>query len=200
MQTNHEIQSSLSFPSYPHAASRSNSVPSTTATRSEAPAEPGADSFKKDILIQLGISPELSNRTDHGLHHAYEKYKAYLQACKTYGEMTVNKSWVGGRLTGADIIQLFISKSYFHSHYKKFFSKVSNYPDMVDWLEGNPNALADGDLWGEEKGSYTFKDLEKYMEKHETMKKKKKKGKDDKGEGGSRKPGDKKKKKKQVND
>jgi len=81
-------------------------------------------------LIQLGVSPDLSDRTDGGLHQAYEKYKAYLQACKTYGEMISNKSWVGDKLTGADIIQLFISKSFFHSHYKIFFSKVSNYPDL----------------------------------------------------------------------
>ena len=153
-----------------------------------------------EILDQLGLSPELCNRTDGGLRHAYEKYKAYLQACKNYGEMTANKSWVGDRLTGADIIQLFISKSYFHSHYKKYFSKVSNYPDMVDWLEGSPNAPSDEDLWGEEKGNYTFKDLEKFIGEHEKkkmMKKKEKGDKSDKGEGGSKKAGD--KKKKQVN-
>ena len=92
------------------------------------------NSFKKGILIQLGVSPDLSDRSDGGLCQAYEKYKAYLQASKTYGEMMSNKSWVGDKLTGADIIQLFISKSFFHSHFKKFFSKVSNYPDLVDWL------------------------------------------------------------------
>lgn len=182
--------------------SHSTSVLSTIHTGSETPAEPSSNSFKKEILIQLGISPDLYDRTEGGLHHAYEKYKAYLQACKTYGEMTADKSWVGDRLTGADIIQLFVSKSFFHSHYKRFFSKVSNYPDMVEWLENSPDAPFDGDLWGEEKGSYNFKDLERFMEEHEKKKKiKKRKGKGDtadKAEGGSKKAGD-KKKKKQVN-
>ena len=108
------------------------SVLSTTGTRPETPVESGLNSFKKEILIQLGISPDMSDRTDSGLCHAYEKYTLYLQVCKTYGEKMANKSWVGDRLTGADIIQLFVSKSFFHSHYKKFFSKVPNHPDMVE--------------------------------------------------------------------
>jgi hypothetical protein len=166
------------------------------ATQSEAPGDPGLNSFKMDILIQLGVAPDLSDRCDGGLHQAYEKYKAYLQACKTYGEMISNKTWVGDKLTGADLIQLFISKSYFHSHYKKFFSKVSNYPELVDWLEGNPEAPSDIELWGEEKASYTFKDLEIFLEEHGRKKKKGKQVKGDRAEGGSKGTGDKKKKKK----
>ena len=157
------------------------------------------NSFKKQILIQLGVSPDLSDRTDGGICQAYEKYKAYLQACKAYGEMISNKSWVGDKLTGADIIQLFVSKSFFHSHYKKFFSKVSNYPDLVDWLEGDPGAPSDKDLWGEEKVIYTFKDLESFLEVHGRKKKKGKHVKDDKVEGGSKGAGDKKKKKQVKN-
>lgn len=201
------------LPNYPrgysHSGSRSTSVHSGTATRAEVPAEPGLNAFKKEILIQLGISPELSVRSnDGGLRPAYQKYKAYLQACKTYEEKIIDKSWVGNKLTGSDIIQLFISKSYFHSHYKKHFSKISNYPQMVDWLEGGPNAPADEDIWAEVKGSYNFKDLGAYIEEQEKMMKRtKRKGKgkgksdkgDDKDEGGSKKVGEKKKNKKQVN-
>jgi len=154
---------------------------------------------KKQILIQLGVDPDLADKSDGGLRQAYAKYKAYLQACQTYSEMKSNKSWVGDILNGADLIQLFISKSFFHSHYKKYFSKVSNYPDLVDWLEGDPGAPPDKDLWGEEKASYTFKDLEAFLEECERKKKKKgKQVKDDKDEGGSKEAGDKKKKKKQV--
>ncbi|KAF8238234.1 hypothetical protein L208DRAFT_1213958, partial [Tricholoma matsutake] len=129
-------------------ASHSTSVHSTMATWSETPGDPGLNFFKKEILIQLGVSPDLSDRSDGSLCQAYEKYKAYLQAYKTYGEMMSNKSWVGDKLMGADIIQLFILKSFFHSHYKKLFSKVSNYLDLVDWLEGDPGAPSDEDLWG----------------------------------------------------
>ena len=114
--------------------------------------------------------------------------------------MIADKSWVGGKLTGVDLIQLFVSKSYFHLHYKKFFSKVSNYHDLADWLEGSPDAPSDVDIWGEEKGSYHFKDLERFMEEHDRkmkMKKKVKGNKSNKGEGGSKKAGN--KKKEQVN-
>ncbi|KAF8232276.1 hypothetical protein L208DRAFT_1273084, partial [Tricholoma matsutake] len=85
---------------------------------------------------------------------------------------------------GADIIQLFVSKSFFHSHYKKFFSKVLNYPDLVDWLEGNPGAPSDEDLWGEKKASYMFKDLETFLEEHGRKMKRGKRVKGDKVEGG----------------
>ena len=195
------------LPIYPyrHSGSRSASVHSATATRAEIPAEPGPNAFKQQILIQLGIPPELADRSnDGGLRLAYQKYKAYLQACKTYEEKITDRSWDGDKLTGADIIQLFISKSYFHSHYKKYFSKVSNYPDMVDWLEGGPNAPSDEDIWGEVKGSYNFKDLGAFIEEQEMkMKRMRRKGKgkgkgDKEAEGGSKKAGD-KKKKKQVN-
>ena len=199
---------------YPHSGSRSASVHSTYKAQSGTPANPDSSS-KREILIQLGISPGLCERADGGVRHAYQKYKAYLEACKTYAELMADSSWVGDRLTGADLIQLFVSKSFFHSHYKRFFSKISNYPDMVDWLEDIPGACSDEDIWGEEKGNYNFKDLEKYMEEHGKKKTKKKKGKSDGGskkgndnkgknnradkeEGGSKKAGD-KKKKKQVN-
>jgi hypothetical protein len=82
-------------------------------------------------------------------------------------------SWNGNKLTGADLIQLFVSKSFWHSHYKPLFSKVSNYPDMLKWLDGEKDRLSDEDLWGYKKGSYNFKDLKVYMEN--TMKKGKRK-------------------------
>ena len=41
----------------------------------------GADSFAARILSQLGIPAHMADRSDHGLHVAYEKYKAYLDAC-----------------------------------------------------------------------------------------------------------------------
>ena len=96
-------------------------VHSTTATRPETPGDPGLNSFKKQILMQLGVSPDLSDRTEGGIRQAYEKYKAYLQACKAYGEMTSNKSWVGDKLTGADIIQLLFQNPFSTPNTRIFF-------------------------------------------------------------------------------
>jgi len=49
-----------------HTGSHSTSALSTTGTRPETPVESGLNSFKKEILIQLCISPDMSDRTDSG--------------------------------------------------------------------------------------------------------------------------------------
>jgi hypothetical protein len=165
-------------------------VPITRSTASDA------DSFAVGILTKLGISAHMADRNDRGLHVAYEKYKAYLDACRTYEREVADGSWSGGKLTRADLIQLFVSKSFWHSHYKPLFSKVSDHPEMVKWLEGDEGRLSDVALWGYKKDSYQFKDLGAYLEQNEKKKGKGKgKVKDDKsGASGSSK----KKKKKDI--
>ena len=151
-----------------------------------------ADSFKAGVLSQLGISAHMADRGERGLHVAYEKYKAYLDACREYERKVADGSWSGGKLTGVDLIELFVSKSYWHSHYKPFFSMISDHPDMVRWLEGDSDRLSDEVLWGYKKGSYQFKDLQEYLKPHERKKGKGKgKGKDEKSEGKKKKKKDK---------
>jgi hypothetical protein len=154
------------------------------------PSPAGVDSFAAGILSQLGISAHMADRNDRGLHVAYEKYKAYLDACREYERKVADGSWSGRKLTGADLIQLFVSKSFWHSHYKPLFSKISNHADMIKWLENDNDRPSDEVLWGYKKGSYQFKDLKEYLEKHE-KKKGKGKGKDEKSEGSSKKKKDK---------
>lgn len=156
------------------------SVPITRSTPS------GDDSFAAGILSQLGIPSHMADRNDRGLHVAYEKYKAYLEACRVYERKVAEGSWTGGKLTGADLIQLFVSKSFWHSHYKPLFSKVSNHPDMIKWLENEKDRPSDEVLWGYEKGSYHFKDLKAYLVQNE-KKKGKGKGRDEKSDGNSKK-------------
>jgi hypothetical protein len=87
-----------------------------------------------------------------------------------------------------DLIQLFVSKSFWHSHYKPLFAKVSAYPDMVRWLEGAKDRLSNEVLWGYEKSSYHFRDLKAYLEEREKKGKGKGKGRvKEKLEGGSKK-------------
>ena len=156
------------------------SVPITRSTPS------GDDSFAAGILSQLGIPSHMADHNDRGLHVAYEKYKAYLEACRVYERKVAEGSWTGGKLTGADLIQLFVSKSFWHSHYKPLFSKVSNHPDMIKWLENEKDRPSDEVLWGYEKGSYHFKDLKAYLVQNE-KKKGKGKGRDEKSDGNSKK-------------
>src|ERR1700678_56119 len=149
------------------------------------PTPSGDDSFAAGILSQLDIPIHMADRNDRGLHVAYEKYKAYLEACRAYERKVADGSWTGGKLTGADLIQLFVSKFFWHSHYKPLFSKVSNHPDMVKWLEGEKDRPSDEVLWGYKKGSYQFKDLKLYLDQN--GKKGKAKGKDERLESSSKK-------------
>ena len=154
------------------------------------PTTAGVDSFAAGILSKLGISAHMADRNDRGFPVAYEIYKAYLEACHVYERKVADGSWSGGKLTRADLIQLFVFKSFWHSHYKPLFSKLSNHTDMVKWLEGDKDRLSDEVLWGYKKGSYQFKDLKLYLEQHE-KKKEKGKGKDEKLDGSSKKKKDK---------
>jgi hypothetical protein len=80
-----------------------------------------------------------------------------------------DKSWIGKKPSKTDIVEMVVSKSFFHSHYKPLFSKVSKYPEMLAWLEGKGDKLSDIEVWGVKKSLYTFKDLQLWME-HGTLK------------------------------
>jgi hypothetical protein len=159
-------------------------TPSGSTSRMSTPATTGSggtsSASKEAILTLLGIPTSLSDHSDHGLHISYEKYKAHLVATQTYERMVSDGSWTGRKLSAVDFIELFVSKSFWHSHVKKCFSKVSNYPVMAEWLANGDDRLSDFDVWGMEKSSYTFKDLEEYYEQTAHRAKKKGKGKEDK--------------------
>ena len=74
-----------------------------------------------------------------------------------------NAFWTIKKPARVDLIELFVSKSYFHSHYKIFFPKVTDYPDMVAWLEQQEDQLSDVDVWGIQRINYTFTNLETWL-------------------------------------
>ena len=135
----------------------------------------------------MGIPSHLADRSDHSLQIAYKKYKAYLEACHVNERMVGDGQWTGNKLSAVDLIELFVSKSFWHSHVKKCFSQVSNHPLMVEWLENEVDGPSNLDFWGVEKPSYTFKDLKGYLEQAK-----------EKGKGKKDKKKDHKKAKKQV--
>ena len=135
------------------------STPATTGS--------GALSASKEAMLTLlGISTHLGDRSDHSLHVSYQKYRAHLEATQTYERMVADGTWIGNRnkLSAVDFIELFVLKSFWHSHVKKYFSKVSDHPLMVEWLENGAHRPSDVDVWGFEKLSYTFKDLDAYLQ------------------------------------
>jgi hypothetical protein len=170
-------------------------VPSGSTSRMSTPATTGSGALsasKEAILTLLGISTHLGDRSDHSLHVSYQKYRAHLEATQTYERMVADGTWIGNKLSAVDFIELFVSKSFWHSHVKKYFSKVSDHPLMVEWLENGAHRPSDVDVWGFEKSSYTFKDLDAYLQQAASKGKKKAKG--DKGKG-DKKDGHKKTKK-----
>jgi hypothetical protein len=144
----------------------SSSHPSSSHSHSPAPStdQVYASGSTEAILSLLGISPHLGDRSDHSLQGSYKKYKAYLEACDNYERMVGDGVWVGQKLTATGLIELFGSKSFWHSHVKKLFSQVSNHPLMVEWLDNSEDKPSNLDVWGVEKTSYTFKDLKEYLE------------------------------------
>ena len=77
--------------------------------------------------------------------------------------MVADGSWTGDKLSSLNLIELFVSKSFWHSHVKKYFSKVSDHPLLVAWLENSEDGPSDLEVWGIKKSSYNFKDLDAYL-------------------------------------
>ncbi|KAG6912182.1 hypothetical protein DXG01_016675, partial [Tephrocybe rancida] len=105
---------------------------------------------------------DILESTDRGLRAAYQKYCAFLHAETTLREKLDDNSWVGQKPTNTEIIEIFVSKSMWHSHYS-LFGKVSNHPLLIKWLDNDPDKPGDFELWGFEKLSYNFADLREYL-------------------------------------
>lgn len=122
--------------------------------------------FKNKLIGALGIPPELANHADNNLHFAWQKYKAFLAACRSCDEL-----WTARKLDGlfdrkpskTDIIGVFKGKTQWHVTYAKAFPKVSAYPNMVDWLEDKTDKLSDVELWGATRPTYGFSELLEWL-------------------------------------
>ena len=98
----------------------------TSSSQMSAPAATGSAtglgtslSSKEAILALLRISTHLCDCSDHGLHISYQKYKAHLEATQAYKRMVADGSWTGNKLHAVELIELFASKSFWHSHVKR---------------------------------------------------------------------------------
>ncbi len=141
----------------------------------------------KELVVLLDISPGLVGNVtrDGGLRLYHAKYKACLKALEVMDNKYKEGNWPAPRKARQTVvIELFISKTMWHSHIIKFFKKISEYPDMQLWLEEDDGAPNDLDLWGFEKSptAYTFTDLGAYMGKEDKLRARKNKG--NKGEKG----------------
>jgi hypothetical protein len=88
-------------------------------------------------------------------------------------------SWPEGakRPTVTEIVELFMSKSYWHKYITAAFHDISHYPLIKEWLEDLDNGPSDADVWGGVQTSYGFNDLIKEKERRQQQNKAKGKGK-----------------------
>jgi hypothetical protein len=93
-----------------------------------------------------------------------------------------------------ELVEIFMSKSYWHSHVAKPFAIISSHPQMVAWLEEGEGCPSDFDVWHLQKSEYGFKELKEWLKNDGTLDKaakgrleksmgKKDKGKKTKGKG-----------------
>jgi hypothetical protein len=140
-----------------------------------------SESDYRDELVHIfGIPNHLlrdSSKVEGGLQLYYKKYQTCIEALSTSERMANAGEWVIRKPSETEVVELFIGKTMWHSHFKKMFSRVPKYPEMQRWLNDEEDALPAIDIWGEEKSSYTFKDLSAWMEKEDNKARKKGKGK-----------------------
>ena len=130
----------------------------TSSVTARSTSASAVDPFKSQLIDRLNIPTHLTGSGDVPLQVAYQKYQAFLVACATLDGMVAQGTWTIKRPSRTELVELFVSKSFYHSHYRRCFSKVVDYPEMVAWLEGQPDSV-DVDVWGVKKATYSFSDL-----------------------------------------
>jgi hypothetical protein len=81
--------------------------------------------------------------------------------------MVADKTWEGKVPANTSIAYMLVSKSMWHSHYQATFDRVHAFPELVQWLDQDEDALAADELFGYTKTTYTFKDVQGYMNRAE---------------------------------
>lgn len=123
------------------------------------------------LMRILNIDHELSDRSNKGLRWCYKKYKAFNAAVQTMDEMFKKGKWPLPRKPNhTELVEIFLSKSFWHSHVTKSFSNVAGYPKMVEWLENeDDDGPSDFDVWHLQKSDYGFKELKEWLKNDGTL-------------------------------
>jgi hypothetical protein len=178
-------------------------APTEAALKSEA-------EYKEYLVLTFDIPKHLLRENSEGGPHVnYRKYKACLKALSVAESMTAAGEWGDVRRPSeTEIVELFIGKTMWHSHFKRIFGRVPQYPQLQKWLNEDEDGPSTIDIFGEEKSSIKFKDLKDWMDtedrrihekgkgKEKVENKKGRKGEDSKDSGDSDKDKKRRKKKK----
>ena len=107
------------------ALSVASAETSSVANSASASAAYTVDPFKSQLIDLLNVPAHLTGSGDVPLQVAYQKYKTFLVACLTLDSMVAGRTWTIKRLSQMDLIELFVSRSYFHLITDHSFQKLS---------------------------------------------------------------------------
>jgi hypothetical protein len=145
-------------------------MPATDTTLSST--EP--QTFQQQLISHLSIPLALTARPKHvELHLAYAKYLGVHSAQANMNRMIADGIWPFKLLNTDTLVELFVSKSVWYTHYVKIFPRAQTFPDLLKWLECANDAPSGVSIFGVEKQTYTFKDLRNVLEMLETSASKK---------------------------
>ena len=84
------------------------------------------------LMKILEIDEELSDCGKKGLVWCYKKYKAFNAAVQQMEQLINQRKWsLGRKANHTELVEIFMSKSYWHSHVVKTFGVIAHYPQMV---------------------------------------------------------------------
>jgi hypothetical protein len=142
-------------------------VPVATSSVSVSDAHAGGTTNLHHIQLMslLKIDSELSDRTKKGLRWCYKKYKAFNVAVQFMDQLSKEGKWplAAKKPSHTELVEIFMSKSYWHSHVVKPFAVLACHPQMVTWLEDEEDDLSDFDVWHLQKSEYGFKELKEWL-------------------------------------
>ena len=131
------------------------------------------NSYHLQLVKLLTIDLELTDRDHKGLRWNYRKFTAYHAACKSLDMLFSDGKWPSSvkRPSQTELVDVFMSRSYWHSHVSKLLIQVSRYPLMVGWLErgDSDDEPSDFDVWHQTKPVYTFKELKEWLKNDGTL-------------------------------
>ena len=119
----------------------------------------------------LGIDRGLSDRDKKGLVWSYKKYNAYNAASQLMDQLNKQGKWpLPKKASQTELVEIFMSKSYWHSHVWPAFHLIARYPQMVAWLEQeDSDDPSDFEVWHVQKSEYGFKELMEWIENDGTL-------------------------------
>jgi len=123
------------------------------------------------LMSILKIDSELSDRSKKGLRWCYKKYKAFNGAVQFMDQLSREGKWplAAKKPSHTELVEIFMSKSYWHSHVVKPFALIARYPQMVAWLEDDEDGPSDFNVWHLQKSEYAFKELKEWLKNDGTL-------------------------------